>query len=71
MVTVSEKMIYYTLNNNEIDGNKILSQIQKLINTYSKNELGSKVLVIKLENIIDHEGDSLLKKLEYKPDSLA
>lgn len=71
MVTVSEKMIYYTLNNNEIDGNKILSQIQKLINTYSKNELGSKVLVIKLENIISHEGDSLLKKLEYKPDSLA
>jgi hypothetical protein len=63
-------MIYYTLNNNEMDGNKILSQIQKLINKYSKEELGSKVLVIKLENIILHNGDSLLKKLEYKPDSL-
>ncbi len=63
-------MIYYTLNNNEIDGNKILSQIQKLINKYSKEELGSKVLVIKLEDIILYNGDSLLKKLEYKPDSL-
>jgi ADP-dependent phosphofructokinase/glucokinase len=58
-------MIYYTLNTN-IDGNKILGDIQKLVNKFPQSELINKVLVIKLENINDHNGDSPLLKLEYK-----
>jgi hypothetical protein len=58
-------MIYYTLNTN-IDGNKILGDIQKLVNKFPQSELVHKVLVIKLETISDHNGDSPLPKLEYK-----
>ena len=58
-------MIYYTLNTN-IDGNKILGDIQKLVNKFPQSELINKVLVIKLETISDHNGDSPLPKLEYK-----
>lgn len=55
-------MISYVLNKN-IDGNKILSDIVKLVNTYSQDELVNKVLVVKVESIVEYNGDSLLPKL--------
>jgi hypothetical protein len=61
-------MLYYTLGGN-IDGNKMLQEIQKLLNKYSQEELVSKVLVIKLENITESNANSLIPKLEYIPDS--
>jgi hypothetical protein len=58
-------MIYYALNKN-IEGNKILSDIQKLISKYPQNELVNKILIVKLESITDHKGDNPIPKLEYK-----
>ncbi len=62
-------MIYYTLSNN-IDGNKLISQIQKLINKYQPHELSTKVLVIKVENVHDHSGDSPIPKITYDPNCI-
>jgi hypothetical protein len=61
-------MLYYTLDGN-IDGNKMLQEIQKLLNKYSQEELVSKVLVIKLENITESNTNNLIPKLEYIPNS--
>ncbi len=61
-------MLYYTLGKN-IDGNKMLQEIQKLLNKYSQEELVSKVLIIKLENITEYNADSLMPKIEYIPNS--
>lgn len=58
-------MIYYALNKN-IEGNKILSDIQKLISKYPQNELVNKILIVKLESITDHKGNNPIPKLEYK-----
>ena len=58
-------MIYYALNKN-IEGNKILSDIQKLISKYPQNELVNKILIVKLESITDHKGDNPILKVEYK-----
>lgn len=57
-------MIYYNLNKN-LEGNKILQDIQKLINKYQQQELLNKVLVVKIENISDYIGDSPILKIEY------
>jgi hypothetical protein len=61
-------MIYYAVNKN-IDGAKLVNDIEKLFSKYSPDELRLKVLVIKLENINDHGGDSLLPKLTYEEKS--
>lgn len=61
-------MLYYTLGKN-IDGNKMLQEIQKLLNKYPPEELVSKVLIIKLENITEYNADSLMPKIEYIPNS--
>ena len=58
-------MIYYNLNKN-LDGNKILSDIQKLISQHQQNELSNKVLVVKIESISDYTMDSPILKLEYQ-----
>jgi hypothetical protein len=58
-------MIYYKLDKN-IDGNKILQDIQKLINSNKKQDNNDLILVISLKEITNHCGDSLLPKLEYK-----
>ena len=58
-------MIYYALNKN-IEGNKLLSDIQKLISKYPQNELVNKILIVKLESITDHKGDNPILKIEYK-----
>lgn len=58
-------MIYYNLNKN-LEGNKILSDIQQLINQCQQNELSNKVLVVKIESISDYNGDSPILKLEYQ-----
>lgn len=54
-------MIYYNLNK-EIPAEKILQDIQKLIN--KENDLSSKILKISLQQIRDSSGDSLLPKIE-------
>jgi hypothetical protein len=58
-------MIYYNLNKN-LEGNKILSDIQKLISQCEQNELSNKVLVVRIETISDYTIDSPILKLEYQ-----
>lgn len=58
-------MIYYKLDKN-IDGNKILQDIQKLISNCRTQHNDEIVLVISVQKIINHSGDSLIPKLEYK-----
>lgn len=58
-------MIYYKLDKN-IDGNKILQDIQKLISKNSNTDNGEIILVISIKKITNHSGDSLIPKLEYK-----
>lgn len=58
-------MICYKLDKN-IDGNKILQDIQKLISKNSNENNEEIILVISIKKITNHSGDSLLPKLEYK-----
>jgi hypothetical protein len=58
-------MICYKLDKN-IDGNKILQDIQKLITKNSNVDNKEIVLVISIKQITNHSGDSLIPKLEYK-----
>jgi hypothetical protein len=58
-------MICYKLDKN-IDGNKILQDIQKLISKNSNTDNKEIVLVISIKQITNHSGDSLIPKLEYK-----
>jgi hypothetical protein len=58
-------MICYKLDKN-IDGNKILQDIQKLISKNSNVDNKEIVLVISIKQITNHSGDSLIPKLEYK-----
>jgi|LakMenE18May11ns_1017448.scaffolds.fasta_scaffold9747482_2 hypothetical protein len=58
-------MICYKLDKN-IDGNKILQDIQKLISKNSNIDNKEIVLVISIKQITNHSGDSLIPKLEYK-----
>jgi hypothetical protein len=58
-------MICYKLDKN-IDGNKILQDIQKLVSKNSNENNEEIILVISIKKITNHSGDSLLPKLEYK-----
>jgi hypothetical protein len=62
LLIVSENMICYKLDKN-LSIDKIAQDIQKLLK--AQQNLESKVLVIKCENIINYTGDSLLPKLTY------
>ncbi len=58
-------MIYYNLHNN-ISGERILKDIQKLIASKQPEVLKQCVLVIKLQEIVDYSGDPLLPKITYE-----
>lgn len=60
-------MLYYTLNKN-ISLEQIGNDLQRLLNNKSQQELSNKVLIIKLEDITNYSGDSLLPKITYNPD---
>ena len=64
MLIVSENMIYYSLDKN-LDGNRILEDIQRLLNKFDKKTLESSVLVVKIQQVSDYKGDSLLPKLSH------
>lgn len=60
-------MVVYKLDNN-LDGEKILKDIQKLINQFthnSQNQTGYLCITIKT---IAHDDTSMIPKLEYKGD---
>jgi hypothetical protein len=59
-------MIYYVLENINIQNTKLFAQIVDLINSVPQNERNSKALVIKLENITEYKGDSPLLKLTFQ-----
>lgn len=63
-------MLAYTLDHN-LDGHKILSDIQKLVSKESPETIKQKVLVISLNPISNYTGDSLLPKITYDPDCLS
>jgi hypothetical protein len=65
MVTVSEnsKSLYYVLDKN-LNGEKILADIQKLIN--KSHNLSQSILKISISSITTSTND-MIKKLEYKP----
>jgi hypothetical protein len=59
-------MIAYVLNK-QIDGEKILKDIQQLVNSYNKNYPNqTPVLTISIRTI-SHDDTSLIPKLEFKP----
>lgn len=58
-------MISYNLGK-QLDANRIIQDITKLIGHQNPEVLKRCVLVIKLQEIADYEGDSPLPKIEYK-----
>lgn len=56
-------MIYYSLNRSEINLEKMMKEIHKLLT--SQKSLENKVLVIKIENITMDSTD-MIPKLEHK-----
>lgn len=58
-------MLYYVLNKN-IDGNKVIQDITKIVQKIPHNELEHTVLTISLQKITNCTGDSHLPKIEYK-----
>lgn len=61
-------MLYYRLNKN-IDGNKLLQDIQKLLSKHPQDTIDSKILVIKLENVNECSEHNHIPRIEYKPTS--
>jgi hypothetical protein len=61
-------MLYYRLNKN-LEAEKLIRDIQKLIQQQDSADNRNKVLIVSISNIIDHTGDSPLPKLEYKHDN--
>lgn len=59
-------MLYYRLNKN-LEAEKLIRDIQKLIQQQSSGDNSNKVLVVSISEIIDHSGDNPILKLEYKP----
>lgn len=57
------EMIYYSLNRSEINLEKMMKEIHKLLT--SQKSLENKVLVIKIENITMDSTD-MIPKLEHK-----
>ena len=64
LVVVSNIMLYYSLNK-PVALENILNDLAKVFSKIPQDALVNKVLVIKLESISEHSGDSLLPKLEY------
>lgn len=59
-------MLYYRLNKN-LEAEKLIRDIQKLIQQQSSGDNSNKVLVVSISEIIDYSGDNPIPKLEYKP----
>lgn len=59
-------MLYYRLNKN-LEAEKLIRDIQKLIQQQVSGDNRDKVLVVSISKIIDHTGDNPIPKLEYKP----
>ncbi len=66
MVVVSEFMIYYNLQNINLQNTKLFNDIANLILSLSPQQKVNKVLVIKIEEISDSIGDSPIPKLVYE-----
>lgn len=62
-------MVYYKISNINIQQTRLWNDIKELILSVPANEKDSKVLVITLQNIIEHNGDNPLPKLEHLPPS--
>lgn len=62
-------MVYYKISNINIQQTRLWDDIAKLILSVPANEKNNKALVVKIQEIIDHEGDSPLPKLDYLPPS--
>lgn len=58
-------MISYNLGK-QLDANRIIKDINNLIGSQNPEVIKRCVLVIKLQEIVDYEGDSPLPKIEYK-----
>ena len=58
----------YSLNK-QISVEKIIKDISKLCGKISQDEINSTALVISLQKISDHAGDSLLPKIAYEPNT--
>ena len=57
-------MIYYKLDK-QLSSEKIIKDIQNLINSESSTNLSNKILVVKIQSATDYNGDSPLPKLPY------
>lgn len=57
-------MIYYKLDQ-EIRGDKILSDINNLLSKHQHN-ISDKILVISIKDITNHKGDNPIPKLTYE-----
>jgi hypothetical protein len=66
VVVVSEFMIYYNLQNINLQNTKLFNDIANLILSLSPQQKVNKVLVIKIEEISDSIGDSPIPKLVYE-----
>lgn len=67
MVVVSENMIAYTLNKN-INGEKLLNDINKLVNEFQKNNIDNQIPILVIDiRTVTRDDNSLIPKLEYKP----
>ena len=60
-------MLYYKLDK-EISGEKILSDIQKLI--LKTPDSANKILTISIKDISDYAGDNPLPKITYDPNCI-
>jgi hypothetical protein len=65
LVVVSENMIVYSLNKN-ISGDKILKDINSMIENFKKHNSATDILLVIDIKTISHDDNSLIPKLEYK-----
>lgn len=67
MVVVSVIMLAYTLDKN-IQGEKLLSDINKLISDYKKDTNSNSVPILIIDiRTVTRDDNSLVPKLDYKP----
>jgi hypothetical protein len=58
--------ISYTLNKN-IEVDKLVKDVTKLIASVPQNDVNNHVLVISVHKICDYESDSLIPKISFDP----
>lgn len=58
-------MLYYTLNKN-LDGNKIIQDIIKIVGKIPKDEIQNTVLSISLQKIVSCSEDRTVRNIEYQ-----